>query len=189
MRAAAHVARVLRQFDEQRYTVKTGAERGPTAIRELRDPGRMLSDWAGHYVAADEPGGGVEFHVPWRDTTQSIELLGDAFAGMDWAVTSEVAADRIEPYLTSVPTLEAYVPHQGFAEARAQLAALPNAREVDTGGRIRLFPADPQVFRLAEEEAESLRLVSAVRVYADLLRHGGRSAEAAEQLREASIGF
>lgn len=187
--SAAHVARVLRQFDEQRYTVKTGAERGSTATRELRDPGRMLSDWAGNYVAAGGPGTGAEFHVPWRDATQSIALLGNAFAGLDWAVTSEVAADRIEPYLTSVPTLEAYVPQQNFAEARNRLAAHPDATEVETGGRIRLFPADPHVLRLTEDEGDGMRVVSPVRVYADLLRHGGRSAEAAEQLREASIGF
>lgn len=187
--SAAHTARVLRQFDEQRYTVKTGAERGVTATRELRDPGRMLSDWAGHYVAAGGPGEGIEFHVPWRDAEQSVALLGDMFTGMEWAATSEVAADRIEPYLTNVPTLEAYVPRHRFTEARARIEEHPDAREVDTGGRIRLFPADPYLFRLSEEGGGGLRVMSPVRVYADLLRHGGRAAEAAEQLREASIGF
>jgi hypothetical protein len=108
---------------------------------------------------------------------------------MNWAVTSEVAADRLEPFLTSLPGLEAYVPHRSFGEARERLAAHPDATEVETGGRIRLFPADPQVFKLAKEESDGLRLASPVRVYADLLRHGGRSAEAAEQLRETRIGF
>jgi len=46
----AHVARVLRQFDEQQYTIKTGAERGSSTTRELRDTGRLLSDWAAHHV-------------------------------------------------------------------------------------------------------------------------------------------
>lgn len=187
--SAAHAARVLRQFDEQGYTVKTGAERGSTATRELRDPGRMLSDWAGNYVAAGGAGTGIEFHVPWRDATQSVALLGKALAGIDWAATSEVAADRLEPFLTSLPGLEAYVPHRSFSEARARLAAHPDATEVEAGGRIHLFPADPQVFKLAKEESDGLRLASPVRVYADLLRHGGRSAEAAEQLRETRIGF
>ena len=184
----AHTARVLRKFDEQNYTAKTGAERGVTAARELRDPGRMLSDWAGHYAAAGGPGDASEFHVPWRDAEQSTELLCGAFAGIDWAVTSELAADRVEPFLTHVPTLEAYVSREHFAEARARLAAHGDVREVESGGRIRLYPADPYLFRLSGEVG-GVPIANPVRVYADLLRHGGRSAEAADQLRDSHIGF
>lgn len=184
----AHAARVLRQFDEQRYTTKAGAERGVTATRELRDPGRMLSDWAGQYAVAGGPGSGVEFHVPWREPKSSISLLDEVLDDVEWAAASEAAAHELAPYLTHVPIVEAYVSGQLLTEARARLKRHPDVTEVQIGGRIRLYPADPYVLQLAEE-TPGARVVSPVRVYADLLRHAGRSAEAAEHLRETIIGF
>ncbi|TDX81392.1 hypothetical protein EDF35_1059 [Rathayibacter sp. PhB151] len=40
----------LTALDAEGYTAKVGPERGRTAGREFRDPGRLLSDWAGHSV-------------------------------------------------------------------------------------------------------------------------------------------
>lgn len=184
----AHAARVLRHFDEQRYTAKTGAERGSSATREFRDPGRMLSDWAGHYATTARPGGAIEFHVPWREPQESVSVLIDALGGRDWALTGEAAADRIAPYLTSIPAVDLYVPEREFSFTRGRLAQLPEVIEVETGGRIRMHPAEPYVFRLTQE-MKDVRTVSPVRVYADLLRGRGRSAEAGEYLREVAIGF
>lgn len=184
----AHAARVLRHFDEQRYTAKTGAERGRTATRELRDPGRMLSDWAGHHASTAWPGGTVEFHVPWREPQQSVSMLTEALSGEEWALTGEAAADRIAPYLTSVPTVDIYVPIGALSHAVDRLALHPEAVEVESGGRVRIHPADPYLFRLTQE-VRGVRTVSPVRVYADLLRGRGRSREAGEYLREAAIGF
>ena len=184
----AHTARILRHFDEQRYTAKTGAERGTSATREFRDPGRMLSDWAAHYAATPQSGADIEFHVPWRDPQQSIEALTSSLHGQDWALTGEAAADRIDPYLTSVPAVDLYVPAGQLEPARGRLAQHPDFREGESGGRIRLSAADPYVFRLTRE-ARDVRTVSPVRVYADLLRGRGRTAEAAEYLRETAIGF
>lgn len=184
----AHTARVLRHFDEQRYTAKTGAERGTSATREFRDPGRMLSDWAAHYAATPRSGADIEFHVPWREPQQSIDALTRSLDGREWALTGDAAADRIAPYLTSVPTVDLYVPEGQLEAVRARLSQHPDVREVESGGRIRLYVADPYVFRLARD-ARGVRTVSLVRVYADLLRSGGRSAEAGEYLRETAIGF
>lgn len=184
----AHAARVLRQFDDQGYTVKTGPERGTSAAREFREPGRMLSDWAGHYSSGAGPGGAVEFHVPWREPEQSLSLLGELLAGRDWAVTSEAAADLIAPYLTSVPTIDLYVAAEEVSRVRDLLVRHSDVTEVESGGRIRIYSADPHVFRLTQE-VSGVPTVSSVRVYADLLRHRGRSAEAGEHLREVAIGF
>ena len=186
--SVAHTARVLRHFDEQRYTAKTGAERGTSASREFRDPGRMLSDWAAHYAATPRSGADIEFHVPWREPQQSIDALTRSLDGREWALTGDAAADRIAPYLTSVPTVDLYVPAGELEPARARLSQHPEFREVESGGRIRLYVADPYVFRLTRE-ARDVRTVSPVRVYADLLRGRGRSAEAGEYLRETVIGF
>lgn len=184
----AHTARVLRQFDELRYTVKTGAERGTSAMRELRDPGRLLSDWAAHSGYVSGSGQVAEFHVPWREIEDSYFPLINAFAGSDWAVTSEAAADRIAPYLTNVPTLEVYVPAGQFFAMVDRLSEEGELTRVESGGRIRILAADPYFFRLTDD-VRGVRMASVVRIYADLLHHGGRSAEAAEHLREVVIGF
>lgn len=184
----AHTARVLRQFDELRYTFKTGAERGTSATRELRDPGRMLSDWAAHNGYQEGSGALAEFHVPWRDTEESVSTLVNALAEWDWAVTGGVAADRIAPFVTNVSTLDIYVPASHFRAMVDRLAKEPNVTPVDSGGRIRLLAAEPYMFHLADE-VRGVRTAPSVRVYADLLRQGARSAEAAEHLREVAIGF
>lgn len=186
--SVAHAARVLRHFDEQGYTAKTGAERGSSASREFRDPGRMLSDWAGHYAASGEPGRVIEFHVPWRDPEESISMLLEILRGQDWALTGEAAADRIAPHLTSVPTVDVYVPERQLSAARVRLSQHPDVTEVESGGRIRIHQADPFVVKLAQD-VRGVRTVAPVRVYADLLRARGRSAEAGEYLREMAIGF
>lgn len=186
----AHTATVLRRFDDLGYTAKTGAERGTAASREFRDPGRMLSDWAAHAAAG---GGGqtMELHVPWRETDQSLKTIHEALDGMTWAVTGTVAADLIAPFLTSITEVELYVSDDDADRARRLLLDRGDLTEVESGGRVRVRTAAPRVLRLAREihEVQGVHIVSPVRVYADLLRRGGRSAEAAEHLREVVIGF
>lgn len=182
-----HAARVLRQFDEQGYTAKTGAERGSSAARELRDPGRMLSDWAGHYaISSSAPA--AEFHVPWREHEQTFSTLAASLAILDWALTGIAAADRLAPYLTSVPTVDVYVSFDALQEARRHLSSQSDVVEVEHGGRIRIFTESEYLFRLSDDQ-QALPVASPIRVYGDLLRQRGRAAEAAEYLRETAIGF
>lgn len=185
--SVAHAARVLRQFDEQHYTIKTGAERGSTATRELRDPGRMLSDWAGQYaLRAATPV--AEFHVPWRDHEESLSMLTSSLEGTNWAVTGTVAAERIAPFLTSIPTVDVYVSFDDLQDLRRRVSSQDDVREVAHGGRVRVFTEKDYVFGLTDNR-DGLSLCSPVRVYADLLRSRGRAAEAAEHLRESAVGF
>lgn len=185
--STAHVARVLRHFDEQQYTIKTGAERGSSATREFRDLGRLLSDWAGHLVRW-RTGRGPEFTVPWREPEHTIERLESGLGSLTWAVTGAAAADRIAPHLTSVPTVDIYISEDEEREVIGLLWGLDDFTEVPKGGRVRLFTERPQLFNLASEH-DGVRVMSPVRVYADLLREGGRATEAAEYLRETAIGF
>lgn len=180
--SVAHAARVLRQFDEQGYAAKTGAERGSTATRELRDPGRMLSDWAGQY-ALTNTAPAAEFHVPWRDHDQTFSMLASSLGGLDWALTGAAAAERIAPHLTSVPTVDVFVSFNALAEVRRRLSSQDDVREVERGGRVRAFTADDYLFGLAND-LDGLRVASPIRVYGDLLRERGRAADAAEYMRE-----
>lgn len=185
--SVAHAARVLRQFDEQGYTAKTGAERGSTATRELRDPGRMLSDWAGQYALMSTVPA-AEFYVPWREHDQTFSMLASSLGGLDWALTGAAAAERIAPHLTSVPSVDVFVSFSTLAELRRRLSSQDDVREVERGGRVRVFTAGEYLFGLTDDH-DGVRVASPVRVYGDLLRERGRSADAAEYLREVAIGF
>jgi hypothetical protein len=179
-------ARVLRQFDEQHYTQKSGAQRGSTAVRELRDPSRMLSDWAGQYIVGGaEPA--AEFHVPWREHDESVSFLTTSLEGQRWALTGAAAADEYSPYLTSIPTADVYVSADERSDVRRRLVS-GGAKEVERGGRIRVFTGPEYLFGLSDDR-QGLPIASSIRVYGDLLRQRGRFAEAAEYLREGTIGF
>jgi hypothetical protein len=186
----AHSARVLRHFDEQGYTAKTGAERGSSAAREFREPGRMLSDWAGELARFEQPAA-IDFHVPWRDVGESLRCVERAFGSVPWAATGEVVSDVLAPLLTGVSALDIYVEALHVADARTLLSREPDVTEVPASGRIRVYAAPPYVLDLSRRigPVQGVPIVSPVRVYADLLRRGGRHAEAAEHLREAVIGF
>ncbi|SIS08635.1 hypothetical protein [Microbacterium sp. RURRCA19A] len=186
----AHSARILRHFDEQGYTTKTGAERGSSAAREFREPGRLLSDWAGELSRFEQPSS-IEFHVPWRDVGESLQCVERALGKVPWAVTGEVYSDALAPFLNSVNALEIYVDTPHAVDAGALLSREADLTEVPSRGRIRVYTAPPYVLDLSRQigPVQGLPVVSPARAYADLLRRGGRHAEAAEHLREAVIGF
>lgn len=185
--SVAHTARVLRQFDEQRYTTKSGAERGSSATREFNDPGRMLSDWAGNYsMQATIPA--AEYHVPWRDHARSVEALSQSLQAGNWMLTGEAAADAIAPYLTTISTVDIYVPQREIGAASARLDFTDGFSSTNRGGRVRVFTEADYLFKLSDPSAQN-PLASPVRVYGDLLRQQGRVAEAAAMLRETAIGF
>ncbi|MGO1575586.1 hypothetical protein [Agrococcus casei] len=179
-------AKALTDFDEAGYTEKVGASRGPTAGRALRDPGALLSDWAARQSM--NAGDRVQLHVPWREPQRSLELLNDVIGDSEWAVSGAVAAEQIAPFLTQTVDLRAYIAQGELHEIRRMLTAVPDVREVRSGGRIMLKTAEPHLFALAERSG-GVPVAPAVRVYADLVHRGGRLEEAAEHLREVAIGF
>jgi len=99
-----------------------------------------------------------------------------------WAVTGAAAADLIAPHLTSVSTVDMYASEDELREVMRVLKEQSDFAEVPQGGRVRLFTERPQLFELATER-EGVGVMSPVRVYANLLREGGRATEAAEYLR------
>lgn len=182
------VAKVLVSFDEEDYTAKSGAERGPTSARELREPGRLLSDWTGHFARTSRKDRRAELHTLSRDPHTWIGLVESCLASVDWAASGWVAADAVAPFATSIPDLLIYVRDDDFEDARASLTSHDDIAEVDRGARIHLRTAPPHVLAVRDAKA-GLPVASSVRIYADLVREGGRGAEAAEHLREVSIGF
>jgi hypothetical protein len=184
----ARTSRILSVFDDNGYTAKVGPERGPTAAREFRDPGGLLSDWASHHARTLPMGPTFEFHVPWRGADQSLRAVNDALGDVDWILSGAAAAQMLSPFLTEVADVTIYVNHDRIEHARRSLVTAGQATEVERGGRLQLRPGEPHLLPLARD-AGPYRTAPAVRVYGDLLRLGGRAAEAAEHLRETVIGF
>jgi hypothetical protein len=59
-------------------------------------------------------------------------------------------------------------------------------REVDEGGRVTFWPADPRVLELASK-FQALPVVSAPRLFADLSSFGARGQDAADHVKEQLI--
>lgn len=182
------VAKILTMFDEEGYTAKFGPERGPTSTRELRDQGRLLSDWAGHYVRSPHKERRIDLHTLHREPHEWEALAHRALGDVPWAMSGWAGADDIAPFVTNVPDMILYVPEDGFDHALERLTEDAEVSPVDRGGRIHLRSAADYVFDFARESKHK-NVASPVRVYADLLRIGGRGTDAAEHMREVAIGF
>tara|TARA_R100000365_G_C2748652_1_gene81002 strand:- start:8079 stop:9140 length:1062 start_codon:yes stop_codon:yes gene_type:complete len=182
------VAKVLVALDEEGYTAKFGPERGPTSTRELRERGRLLSDWAGHYARSARKERRVDLHTMSRDPREWTASAGGKLGRLPWAASGWVGADAIAPFATNVPDMILYVPEDSFDDALNRLTDDGEVSQVDRGGRIHLRAAASYVFNFTKT-SDPAHVASPVRVYADLLRAGGRGVEAAEHLREVAIGF
>jgi Transcriptional regulator, AbiEi antitoxin, Type IV TA system len=182
------VAKTLSALDSEGYTAKVGPERGPNSSREIKDRGRLLSDWAGSYSRAGRRGRQAELHVPWRDTFESTDLIERTLRSDRWAVSGWAAADAIAPFTTSLPDLLVYVPDSDFDTSLEAIKSDPNVTPVERGGRIRFCSTESFAFQFVKR-INGRPVVSPIRVYADLVRLAGRGAEAADHLREAAIGF
>ena len=189
--SAAQVSRTLGQFDRRSWTRKTGNERGPGALRVLDDGDEFLRSWATHVASRSRP------------TIQAHTILGEPFTFVreslapaldkvgDWALSGWAGLELEAPFATQVPTLHIYVSEGSFDDGRLEdVLSRSSLRRVDEGGRIILWPANTTALRLRKtSEREQLPVVSAPRLYADLLSFGGRGVDAAEHVREMLIDF
>ncbi|MGB3377108.1 MAG: type IV toxin-antitoxin system AbiEi family antitoxin [Microbacterium sp.] len=182
------VAKTLVSFDEEGYTAKFGPERGPTSSRELRDPGRLLSDWTGHFTRMPRKDRRAELHTLSRDPHAWIDIVRSRLDTVPWVTSGWLAADAVAPFATSIPDLLVYVQETDFEHARDALTSQNDISEVERGARIHLHSAPHHVIAARNLQAD-IPVASPVRIYADLVRAGGRGADAAEHLREVSIGF
>jgi hypothetical protein len=181
----AQVNKVLQDFEAAGYIAKSGAERGSGAQRRLVDPSRLLSDWAGWHRGRLL--GGIELNTPWRSVDESLGAVRGRATG-PWAVSGWYAADIIAPFSTSVPTLSCYVDSAAYDRTIETLVEEAGWDVTAERGRVSITPAEPHVLRLADER-KAATTVSPIRVYGDLVRIAGRGEDAAQHLREESIGY
>jgi len=180
------VANILKAFDTRGWTVKRGTARGPGASRGLLDADAMLAAWSAG--VAETP---RRTRIAHRATRDVMTLLRNDLAptldrATKWAVSGWAGLELAAPYTTTTPSLHIYVADSDFAGPLSNAIEHAGLRELDEGGRVTFWAADPRVFELSTAY-EEIPVASAPRLYADLTAFGARGQDAADQVREQLI--
>ena len=179
-------ANVLTAFDGQGWTVKRGTARGPNAHRELVDADGMLAAWSSAVAEALRP-----TRLAHRATRDVMRLLHDDLApalerGTRWAISGWAGLELAAQFATITPSLHIYIAQADFAGPLSDAIDRADLREVDEGGRVIFWAANPHVIDLAWR-SQDIPIVSPPRLYADLSSLGARGQDAADHVREQLI--
>lgn len=179
-------ANVLAAFDAQGWTAKRGPARGPRAHRVLTDADALLAAWSA--AIADTP---RTPRIAHRVTQDVMSLLRDELApALDrtarWAASGWAALELAAPVATTTPSLHVYVSERHFAGPLSDAIAAAGLREVDEGGRVVFWSADPRALDLGAR-AGGVPVVSPPRLHADLNAFGARGGDAADHVKAQLI--
>ncbi|MGC1165780.1 MAG: hypothetical protein WA862_06705 [Solirubrobacterales bacterium] len=184
--SVAQAANVLKAFDGQGWTAKRGTTRGRGAHRELVDADEMLAAWSA--TVADVPRATRIAHRATRDLMALLrDDLGPALDhGAGWAVSGWAGLELIAPFATTTPSLHLYISDADFAGPLSNAIEEAGLREVDEGGRVTFWAADPRLLTLAER-VDDIPVVSPPRLFADLTSFGGRGGDVADHVKDQLI--
>jgi hypothetical protein len=179
-------ANILKAFDGQGWTIKRGTERGPTAHRELVDADELLVVWSA--AVAETP---RTQRIAHRATRDVMTLLRENIAPVldetvNWAVSGWAGLELAAPFATITPSLQIYVADTDFAGPLSSAIQAAGLREVDEGGRVTFWMADPRALKLAARRAD-VPTVSPPRLYADLSSFGARGQDAADHVKKQLV--
>lgn len=172
---------ILQQWDAEGWTTKSGPARGRGASRTLHNAGSLLDAWTAHLNA--KPLDRWFAHTTSRDLMAVEATITEALAGLAFAWTGWAAAAELAPFVTQLPVL-----HLRVGEGLARRDLEPGLRKAgltvtDAAGRVELWRTDENAFAYLGPSQQG-PLCSWPRVYADLVRIGGRGVDAAEHLRD-----
>jgi len=158
---------------------------GPSKERQLTQPAETLDGWA----RAPQPA--IRHHRYFIDVENAEVLTGrvaQAFeqAEVDYAITSEAAAQRYARFLSGISQIYCRVP---AAEVARDAIQRLDPHPVTQGANLILIENNPMGELLFKQRVDDIWLASPIHVYLDLLRGKGRSKEAAEHLRHEKMGF
>jgi hypothetical protein len=178
-------AKALAQL-EQLGLLHRDARRGPGSARQISNSDLLLDAYTAAVALLNAKAPAVFLHRLWDGP---LTTLGTDVApalresGVGWAVTGGAASMLLAPYLSSISTIELYVATALFDD-RGLLAETLGARVVERGQRIEVRELPNRITATAGLIVDGVRCAPSARVYADLAARGGRSAEAANHLRE-----
>lgn len=173
-------------FDAQGWTVKRGPARGPRAYREILNADAMLSAWSLALGAQTR-----DTRIAHRAGRDIMGMLtGDLRAALDeglrWAVSGWAGLELAAPFTTTVPSVHIYIADEDFSGPLSAAIVAAGLREVDEGGRVTFWRADPRLLNLATRH-EGVPVVSAPRLYADLCSFDARGQDAADHVKTLLI--
>ncbi len=179
-------ANVLKAFDRKGWTTKRGADRGRGAHRALIDPAALLAAWSSAVAEESHP-----TRIAHRATRDVMTLLRNKLApalerSVSWAVSGWVGLELTAPFTTTTPSLHVYIARADFAGSLNHVIQAAGLHEVEEGGRVIFWSAEPSVLALSWR-AHGIPIVSPPRLYADLSSLGARGQDAADHVREQLI--
>ena len=184
--SAAQAAKVLKAFDDQGWTAKHGALRGPGAHRTLDDADGLLAAWSA--AVADPPRATRIAHRATKDVMALLrnDLLPTLERRVGWAVSGWAGLELAAPFATTTPSLHIYIADTDFAAPLGEAIEKGGLREVDEGGRVTFWATDARIFAFSRQ-VEGVPVVSAPRLFADLSSFGGRGGDAADHVKAELI--
>jgi predicted transcriptional regulator len=183
--STATVSQVMTELERLEFISPN--EQGPHKVRQVREPGRLLDQWA-EYLTPLKPPAFRRYFLPALRAEQLLDAVTRAFSAHEvpYAVSFEAAAQRYAPFLSSVSQVKCRA--IGGIALESGLAAL-NARVVEEGANFSVLESKSVGDLLFREQFDTTWLSSPIQVYLDLLRSEGRAKELAQNLRRERIQF
>lgn len=172
---------ILQAWDKADWTEKRGPDRGRGAHRVLLAPGELLASWTEHLN--NEPLERWFAHSTSHDLRDLETRLDRAMVGRTCGLTAWAAAEHLAPLVSELPVLHLRVSEVYTRRDLEQVTREAGITLTEEAGRIELWRTPTDAFGRLTRSA-SLPLMSWPRVYADLVRLGGRGVDAAEHLRD-----
>jgi hypothetical protein len=183
--STATVSQVMTELERLEFISLN--EQGPHKGRQVREPGRLLDQWA-EYVTPLKPPAFHRYFLPALRADQILNGVAREFAthNVSYAVSFEAAAQAYAPFLSSISQVKCRA--VGGAALESGLASL-NARAVEEGANFYVLETKSAGDLLFREQIEGSWLASPIQVYLDLQRSEGRAKELAQHLRRERIPF
>ncbi|WP_454702987.1 type IV toxin-antitoxin system AbiEi family antitoxin [Agrobacterium burrii] len=161
---------------------------GPSKERCLSDATSLLNEWRTQILALRRSVFRQRYYVPGGESSALAERLAELCeaAGVEYALTQEVAAQQYAPFLSSISRVAC---RMASGKAASEVMARLEARAVSEGANLDIIETNSRSEFLFTEQKDELRLASPVQVYLDLLRADGRSRDMAEHLRKEILGI
>lgn len=165
---------------------RSHGSRGPASARYVANPDALLEAYTAAAALLRARERVVRIHRLWKDALSTFEEeIAPSLnrTSTAWALTGNAASVLLAPYLSDVTIVELYVDDDLFAD-RDRLSDALGGRPVDRGHVIEVR-ALPTSMSAMGPTIHGMHVALPARVYADLIVAGGRSAEAAQHLRES----
>jgi DNA-binding MarR family transcriptional regulator len=183
------VSTVSRSFIElERMELVETRGKGPKKERHLTKPTALLDAWAEIVRAEPAPPSRRYFVSGALGQEQLVNEMAHMLeeANVEYALTGEAAAQRYNPFLTSVPLARFRV--ENIEQAEKVLTAR-KVRRVDEGANLVLIDTPEKDELLFKQSIDGISVVSPIQAYIDLQQLPGRAKEAAQHLREERLGY